>query len=75
MGRTKGTHIRMLATKLLTVNPDSYDEDFKHNKDLVKEQGFFPQSKLEQNKLAGLLTTEKKKENRIKAEENQEMAA
>ncbi len=68
MGRTKGTNIRMIAFELLRNNAYEFTTEFKHNKAIIKEIGLCD-SKIQENKLAGLLSVERRKEEKIMQEE------
>ena len=52
MGRIKSTLIKRTAKKLIERSPDSFNEDFKHNENALKDT--MP-SKSIRNKIAGYI--------------------
>ncbi len=60
MGRVKPTYIKRSGDRIMEDYPELVSTDFKENKKLVAE--VFNVSKNYQNRLAGYLTTAKKRE-------------
>lgn len=52
MGRVRPTHIKRLAREL--ADEGDFNEDFEHNKEVLKELGEFESKKL-RNRVAGYL--------------------
>lgn len=54
MGRVKTSHIKNLAKVLAEKYKDRFTDDFKHNKEVLKELGVGESQKI-RNKLAGYI--------------------
>ena len=60
MGRVKGRHLKVAAMGLLNSSADKFSQDFKTTNDLLKKLGIMPQSKKERNKLAGIISSDRR---------------
>ncbi|MDY6788502.1 MAG: 30S ribosomal protein S17e [Candidatus Nanohaloarchaea archaeon] len=54
MGRVRPTHIKRLARDLVKKHPDSFEKDFDHNKQALKEIDKFESRKV-RNRVAGYI--------------------
>ena len=70
MGRIKGRHLKVAATRLAASSGEQgFSQEFKKTNQLLKALGIMPRSKKERNKLAGILSSSKRKQNRREKQE------
>jgi len=55
MGRIKPKFVKINARRLLEVYPDKFNDDFEHNKNVIKEMNLISSKKII-NQLAGYIT-------------------
>lgn len=54
MGRVRPRHVKRLAKDLIEENEDEFEQDFDHNKEVLKERDEFESKKL-RNRVAGYM--------------------
>jgi ribosomal protein S17E len=69
LGKTKGTHLHKLAKVLLNRMPSKFSADYRKNHETVVGLGLLPETKAEQNKLAGEVTNLAKRKARAEKAE------
>ncbi len=55
MGRIKPKFVKINARRLLETYPDKFNDDFEHNKNVIKELNIINSKKI-RNQLAGYIT-------------------
>ncbi|MDY6765789.1 MAG: 30S ribosomal protein S17e [Candidatus Nanohaloarchaea archaeon] len=54
MGRVRPKHVKRLSRQLVEEHGDRFEEDFDHNKEVLKEMDFVESKKL-RNRVAGYI--------------------
>ncbi len=61
MGKQSTKVLKRKARELIELLPDKFNDEFEHNKQVLKELGIFDYSKKDRNIVAGLITREMKR--------------